>query len=242
MASDSEESEEVDTICIEDGERKEDFSVEDANNPEKVKAKFGLDYEPACVFKGNTASKRIAFGNLSSSGTYKLSGACKIPDQNQHVQNAVMMSNAIYQPDPSKYVQTTSANHTIHTIHGVSKFSQQGVMVVEGVVNNKRTLYVTSRGTTTWEDAMADANNAMKTKDTIPGGKFHSGFNTRARSSQPFQNIFPITDIATYRLNQLRGQCSENHLKCITRWKGRDGVTITIFFQRTRDGHETSYL
>ena len=60
--------------------------------------------------------------------------------------------------------------------------------------------------------------------------------------TQPFQNIFPITDIATYRLNQLRGQCSENHVKCITRWKGRDGVTITIFFQHTRDGHETGYL
>ena len=59
---------------------------------------------------------------------------------------------------------------------------------------------------------------------------------------QLFQNIFPITDIATYKLNQLRGQCSENHLKCITRWKGRDGVTITIFFQHTRDGHETGYL
>ena len=37
-------------------------------------------------------------------------------------------------------------------------------------------------------------------------------------------------DIATYRQNQPRGQCSENHLKCITRWEGRDGVTITIFF------------
>ena len=35
----------------------------------------------------------------------------------------------------------------------------------------------------------------------------------------------------TLRLNQPRGQCSENHLKCITRWEGRDGVTFTIFFQ-----------
>ena len=37
-------------------------------------------------------------------------------------------------------------------------------------------------------------------------------------------------DIATYRLNQPWGQYSENHQKCITRWEGRDGVTITIFF------------
>ena len=38
-----------------------------------------------------------------------------------------------------------------------------------------------------------------------------------------FKVFFPITDIATYRLH--RGQ----FLKCITSWKGRDGVTITIF-------------
>ena len=61
-------------------------------------------------------------------------------------------------------------------------------------------------------------------------------------STRPFQSNFPITDIATYRLNQPRGQCSENHLKCITRWKGRDGITITIFSQHTKDGHETGYL
>ena len=61
-------------------------------------------------------------------------------------------------------------------------------------------------------------------------------------TTQPFQKKIPITDIATYRLNQPRGQCSENHLKCITRWEGRDGVTVTIFFHHTRDGHKTSYL
>ena len=57
-----------------------------------------------------------------------------------------------------------------------------------------------------------------------------------------FQSSKLIMDIATYRLNQLRGQCSENHLKCITRWKGRDGVTITIFVQNTMDGHKTGFL
>ena len=60
--------------------------------------------------------------------------------------------------------------------------------------------------------------------------------------SQPFQHFILITDIATYRLNQPRGQCSENHPKYIRRWESRDGVTITIFFQHTRDGHKTSYL
>ena len=60
--------------------------------------------------------------------------------------------------------------------------------------------------------------------------------------TQPFQSSNLIMDIATYRLNQPRGKCSENHLKYITRWVGRDGVTITIFSQNTRDGQKTSYL
>ena len=64
----------------------------------------------------------------------------------------------------------------------------------------------------------------------------------KATVLQLFQRSILIMDIATYRLNQPRVQCSENHLKCITRWEGRDGVTITIFFQHTRDGHKTSYL
>ena len=60
--------------------------------------------------------------------------------------------------------------------------------------------------------------------------------------SQPFQSSTLIMDIATYRLNQPLGQCCQNHLKCIIRWEGRDGVTITIFFQHTMVGHKTSYL
>ena len=35
--------------------------------------------------------------------------------------------------------------------------------------------------------------------------------------------------LATTRLNPPRGQFSENHRKCITRWEGRDGVIITSF-------------
>ena len=34
-------------------------------------------------------------------------------------------------------------------------------------------------------------------------------------TAQLFQRSILIMDIATYRLNQPRGQCSENHLKCI---------------------------
>ena len=57
--------------------------------------------------------------------------------------------------------------------------------------------------------------------------------------TQMIQSSNLILDIATYRLNQPRGQCSETHLKCITMWEGRAGVTITIFFQHTIQGMDT---
>ena len=50
-----------------------------------------------------------------------------------------------------------------------------------------------------------------------------------AQYTQWFQSSILLVDIATTRLNQPRGRFSENHLKCITRWEGRDGVTITSF-------------
>ena len=53
--------------------------------------------------------------------------------------------------------------------------------------------------------------------------------------SQLFQSSILIMDIATYRLNPPRGQCSDDHLKCITRWEGRDGVTITAYKRWTED-------
>ena len=50
----------------------------------------------------------------------------------------------------------------------------------------------------------------------------HSLCCSAAHPTQLFQSSILIMDIATYRLNQPRGQSSENHLKCITRWEVRD--------------------
>ena len=77
---------------------------------------------------------------------------------------------------------------------------------------------------------ISDADHSgVDHSDAGHSGAGHSG----ADRTQLFQSSKLIMDIATYRLNQPRGQCSENHLKYMTRWNGRDGVTITIFFQYT---------
>ena len=52
----------------------------------------------------------------------------------------------------------------------------------------ERTLYVAFRGTASWKDAVADLDIKLRTKDAIPGGKFHSGFDKRSRVL-PMQHI-----------------------------------------------------
>jgi hypothetical protein len=48
-------------------------------------------------------------------------------------------------------------------------------------------------------------------------------------NSQWFQGSIFVVNIATTKLNRPMEQIIENHLKCIRRWEGRDGVTITSF-------------
>ena len=41
---------EIEIFIFLDG-KKETFNIEDANDPDKVKQRFDLDYEPSCVYK-----------------------------------------------------------------------------------------------------------------------------------------------------------------------------------------------
>ena len=81
---------------------------------------------------------------------------------------------------------------------------------------------------------LSTATNANKQQTDIatyrlhwPRGQFSVRL-IRVHVTQWFQGSILVVDLATYRLNLPRGQFSENHLKCITRWEGRDGITITI--------------
>ena len=58
----------------------------------------------------------------------------------------------------------------------------------------------------------------------------HSFLSSAVQLPQWFHTSILVVGIATTKLYRPRCRFSENHLKCITRWKGRDGVTITIFF------------
>ena len=53
-------------------------------------------------------------------------------------------------------------------------------MLAVGLVAEKKTLYVAFRGTSSWDDAVTDMDIKLGTKDALPGGLFHSGFNKRA--------------------------------------------------------------
>ena len=82
---------------IKKGDREKWMATTDANNAMTVKEKFGLDYEPACVYFHRGHKKiKTRFGDLKSDTTYYLEDPNKIPDQASHVLNASWMSHATY--------------------------------------------------------------------------------------------------------------------------------------------------
>ena len=179
-------SDDEEEVYIQQEKEEETFSLADANCAKKVQERFGLPHEPACVF--TKAKKRVNFGKLKGGMTYKLEEEEKIPDTKDHTQNAMILSNAIYKDDPAAYLSSSSNNHTIHTVAAISQHSPQKVMLAVGDVGGERTLYVAFRGTASWKDAVADLDIKLRTKDAIPGGKFHSGFDKRSRAL-PMQHI-----------------------------------------------------
>ena len=193
----------VDDDClIEKGDKKRWMSVKDANDALKVKEKFGLDHEPACVyFHKRDKIIRVNFGELESDRTYHLEESTKVPNQAAHVRNALWMSRAAYAPDsmgnsPLGMLQDTLQKHTIHTVHAVSKHSEQGVILAVGTVNGKDTLYVAYKGTTTWKDCIADVDIVLQKEPQIPGGRVHSGFARRSKQTVRVKDILHCATIA----------------------------------------------
>jgi hypothetical protein len=185
------DSDDEDAVFILRGEHRETFSKEDANNAIKVKGRFGLDHEPACVFKVSKKKIRVNFGNLQSEKTYKLEDEEQIPNQKLHTQNAAIMSVAAYKAQkeyPSDYLSDTSSSHTIKAVVAVSEYSEQGVVLSVGTVDNTNTLYVAFRGTATFKDGIDDGDIEMKEKGGIPGGKYHAGFSGRKKTA-PLKQI-----------------------------------------------------
>ena len=129
-------SDDEEDVYIQQGEDEEKFSVADANIAKKVREKFCLPHEPACVFtKGK--KRRVNFGELKAGMTYKLEEEEKVPDSKDHTQNAMILSNAVYKEDPVAYLSESSNNHTIHTVAAISQHSHQKVMLAVGDVGGK---------------------------------------------------------------------------------------------------------
>ena len=79
-----------------------------------------------------------------------------------------------------------------------------------------RVLFEPGKGNYSYFQAHSGLNLALivPTKDDARDSS--EMFQTR-QGTQLLQSSKLIIDIATYRLNQPRGRCIENHMKCITR-------------------------
>ena len=166
-------------ITIWYGNEKEIFNCKDANNVIKVRNQLGLDHEPACVFANNT-SKRVEFGKLKDGHHYKIAESKKIPNRAIHAQNAVILSEAVYEEDPLDFLNKTSRNHSVKTIYGITKYSNQKMMVAEGEVEKEGVLYVVYRGSKSNDDFMTDIDIKQMAKVKMQG-LFHAGFEERSR-------------------------------------------------------------
>ena len=144
MGDDEEEG-----ITIWKGDEKHEFSVAEANNPKKIQLMFQLVYEPTFVL--SKKDKRVEFGKLKDGWSYKIAESSKIPNLKGHTQNAVILSQAVYSEDPTNFLNKRSTSHSVHTICGITKYSDQKLMVAIGEVEKSQVLYYACRGSTFFE-------------------------------------------------------------------------------------------
>ena len=174
--------EDEDGIIIQEGQHEEEFSVRDANNAEKVQQRFMLDSKPQFVLFGKKG-KEVRFGDLKDAGTYRLpKSQILIPHQKIHRQNAVILSQAVYDSHPLSKLNENIDAHTVKTICDITKYSDQKAMLAVGEVDGSNVLYVAYRGSKSRSDFMADFDFKLRTKKGLPGGKYHAGFAERSET------------------------------------------------------------
>jgi len=170
--------EEDDVIYIMEGQSEKTFSVREANNPAIVRQRFQLEDEPQHVL--TKMGKEINFGKLKNGMTYKLHMLPTFFEgQKIHQKNAAALSASIYKEHPETYLQNQSQCHTIRKICDITKYSQQKIMFAVGEVEKKNVLYVTFRGSHSWDDFLADFD--MKLEE-VNAGKVHAGFLKRSKT------------------------------------------------------------
>ena len=172
--------EEEEGITVYFGSESAILSCSQANDASFVTATLGLYYQPAYVEKKNSG-KRVEFGELQDGFTYKIPESNKIPNQKKHTQNAVILSEAVYEEDSLGFLTNSSKNHSVKVIHGITMYSKQKVLVAVGDVGNEDTLYVVFRGSKSRDDFMADIDIKQTEKKNFPG-LYHSGFEERSQT------------------------------------------------------------
>ena len=123
----------------------------------------------------------MKFNKLKPGASYKLPEKRRIPNQRTHVQNACLLSSAVYEDDSDilDYLRDSSSKHSIYSVIAVSKNSPQKVLLAVGNVASQKVLYVAYRGSVTKEDWLADID-VQGTQRPNMDGLFHSGFSKRS--------------------------------------------------------------
>ena len=95
----------------------------------------------------------------------------------------------IYKEHPGNYLKNQIHHHTIRQICDITKYCQQKIIFAVGEVEKKNVLYVTFRGSHSWNDFVTDFD--MKEVDA---GKVHAGFLKRSKTV-PIEYIIKCAEV-----------------------------------------------
>ena len=137
----------------------------------------------------------VRIEDIKANRRYRVPENSLIPNQKQHISNAVFASQAIYRDCPNDYLSENSQWHTIAFICDITRFSPQRVMLaISPVPEEHKTLYVSYRGTVDYADLLVDIDCGMVSSPLPRRSKCHKGFLERSKKLSS-QSIFKC---ATY--------------------------------------------
>lgn len=152
---------------------------------------FNLDFAVEKVELVSAKKQKIvSIDDVKANRRYRVPENSLIPNQKQHISNAIFASQAIYKDNPNVYLSENSQCHTIAFVCDITRFSPQRVMLaISPSPEEHKTLYVSYRGTVDYADLLIDIDCGMVSSPLPRRSKCHKGFLERSKKLSS-QSIF----------------------------------------------------
>lgn len=164
------------------------FSLEEANDADKIREKFGRKTSPIFLYEDGDKDKEVRIGKdlLTSKSEYVWFTKDEAWQKSEFVQTAIFCSNAVYEVNPNGFLRSKSEFHLIYKVIGlyeIEKFNHQKVLILlkKNMEDNSSFLVLAFKGTNSREDWKENFKTKLISDTKFPG-KFHKGFHEIASS------------------------------------------------------------